>query len=441
MAAPRGVAGETRSTVSRPRRIGAAALFPAAVLVMTTTCRSPCRVADNREEGWRHDIECFASNLRTRHGDPFGAWSRREFDAEIRRLSDSVTASSDETLTVGLMRIAARIGDAHTWVQPPPNRLPLAFHFFADGVFVFAADTRHEAALGGRLEAVGGTPIAQVLKELGPLVADEGNPSWRKLQLARLLCQPQVLYGVGLSKSTGRARYRIRTRQGVDIDIDTAVLQGPEPIRWQSARQAPLPKYLRSEPWFFEWWEKERTLYFAYNACQAQGDKHDRRDKREQQFTDFCSQLFAEADRRDGARLIVDLRRNGGGNSTVLEPFLAGLARRPKLDRRDRLYVLIGRQTFSSACLNAHALATRTNALLVGEPTGGNPHSRFREATSFVLPNSKLRVHLTTRVAFDRATERQRTTTPAVMPDIPVEPKAAEYFAGADPVLDTALGR
>jgi len=71
---------------------------------------------------------------------------------------------------------------------------------------------------------------------------------------------------------------------------------------------------------------------------------------------------------------------------------------------------------------------------------GGNPHTRFREAASFDLPNSGLRVHLTTRVAYDLESERRRTQVPAVVPDLLVEPTAGEYFGGRDRALEAVLG-
>ncbi len=66
------------------------------------------------------------------------------------------------------------------------------------------------------------------------------------------------------------------------------------------------------------------------------------------------------------------------------------MAGRGGIDQRGKIFVVIGRRTFSSGLLNAHDLAARTRAILIGEPTGGKPNS-YGEVESFTLPRSGLR--------------------------------------------------
>ena len=47
-------------------------------------------------------------------------------------------------------------------------------------------------------------------------------------------------------------------------------------------------------------------------------------------------------------RVVVDLRNNGGGDNRRYGPLLEAL-RDPRIDRPGRLFVLIGRLTFSAA--------------------------------------------------------------------------------------------
>jgi C-terminal processing protease CtpA/Prc len=89
--------------------------------------------------------------------------------------------------------------------------------------------------------------------------------------------------------------------------------------------------------------------------------------------------------------LIIDLRNNLGGNSTLLEPFIAKLEKCEKINKVGALYVIIGRDTFSSALLNAYAIKNKTRAVLVGEPSGGKPNC-YGEVESFKLDNSKVKI-------------------------------------------------
>jgi C-terminal processing protease CtpA/Prc len=82
---------------------------------------------------------------------------------------------------------------------------------------------------------------------------------------------------------------------------------------------------------------------------------------------------------------------------------------------------------------NALELRQRTRAILIGLPTGGSPNA-FGEIKFAELPHSKWMVQYSTKYFQD--TSDGATT---VAPDIEVEPTAAEYFSGRDPVLTTAL--
>lgn len=51
-------------------------------------------------------------------------------------------------------------------------------------------------------------------------------------------------------------------------------------------------------------------------------------------------------------KLVVDIRNNGGGSSSLLDPFIDEIGKRD-INAPDRLFVIVGRGTFSSAILNA----------------------------------------------------------------------------------------
>ena len=68
------------------------------------------------------------------------------------------------------------------------------------------------------------------------------------------------------------------------------------------------------------------------------------------------------------------MRYNGGGNTFVNPPLIEGIIRSDKLQTPGRLFVIIGRGTFSAAQNTTSELERRTQAILVGEPTGSNPN-------------------------------------------------------------------
>ena len=147
----------------------------------------------------------------------------------------------------------------------------------------------------------------------------------------------------------------------------------------------------------------------------------------------WCEQVLGEIDQRKPERVVIDLRRNGGGSSPLIKPLIDGLREREDANQKGKLFVLIGRRTFSSAMMNALEFRERTNAVLLGLPTGGSPN-HFGEVRSFTLPHSKWQVFYSTKRF--QLTDDGATT---VKPDMEVDESAADFFAGRDAVLDAAV--
>jgi C-terminal processing protease CtpA/Prc len=145
-------------------------------------------------------------------------------------------------------------------------------------------------------------------------------------------------------------------------------------------------------------------------------------------------EVFSLIDQHEGARLVLDLRFNGGGNEAVLTPFIKAIQARPSLNTSDRLFVIIGRGTYSSALQNAITLGNETNAVLVGEPTGGKPN-HYGEVRRFKLPNVGLLVQYSTRYWLNDP----KSDPPTLKPDLPAQVTFADLLAGGDPALEAAL--
>ena len=145
--------------------------------------------------------------------------------------------------------------------------------------------------------------------------------------------------------------------------------------------------------------------------------------------------LFGELDRLRPARLIIDLRDNGGGDyekgrRLLIDP----IKQRPWINSRGRLFVMIGRGTFSAAMVNAVDFDVMTEALLVGEPIGEQPNS-YQEVRQFTLPNSGLTVGVSTKwyafVPGDAANE--------VRPDIVAPPRWDDWLSPRDSAVERVL--
>jgi hypothetical protein len=105
------------------------------------------------------------------------------------------------------------------------------------------------------------------------------------------------------------------------------------------------------------------------------------------------------------------------------------------VNRRGKLFVLLGRATFSAAGNFVADVDRATRATFVGEPSGGSPN-QWGDSQSLALARSGLTAHVATSYQqFAAANDRRLATAP----DLLVEPVAADFFAGRDPVLERAL--
>ena len=415
----------------RSPRVGAACALAVAASVVLAGPRSGAP-PDARAERWREDLHILATELPRRHKEPFFKLARRDFEAAVARLRDEIPGLEDHGIVVGLQRIVALLGDGHTAVGWPEgdarfSRFPLQLFWFDDGLFVTATDPEHERLLRLRVLRIGDSTAEEAAAAVGALTARE-NESQIKDDVPGLLVVPEILHALRILPDRQRGRFVFEDPQGETLSLELEPSNREGKPSWITAYDGISPRPLRLKhrevDYGYEYLAESRTLFLQYNHCRNTDGRP---------FRGFVEELLAFADRTPVDRVVIDLRYNPGGNSAVMAPLLKGLERRPALNRRGKLFVLIGRRTYSSAELNAVQLRNRLDAILVGEPTGQKPNA-FGEVRKFFLPNSGLKVTYSTRYF-----KLEPDDPPSLMPAVVIALRSADHFAGRDPVLDAAL--
>jgi hypothetical protein len=388
----------------------------------------------SRDAAWREDLATLAAELPQRHVAPFAKVSQADFEAAVADLDAAIPSLSDEQITVRLMQLVAMIGDAHTALAPnlTPDTLvfPLSFYSFSDGIALLVAPAAYSAALGGRLVMVQDTPIEDVIAALGTAIA-HANEGWLRVRAADSLSIALLLYGLDIVPDMTQATFTFEMPGGERVALDVPSIPRSQlaSLDWRPALDpATVPAAFRSHNppnYWYDYLPDSGTLYIDYAICaEAQSWP----------FADFMAEALGVLDAQPVARVVIDLRANSGGDSTLLEPLIDALAQRPDINQPGHLFVLIGPRTFSSAVLNAIQFRQRTAAILVGEPTGGEPN-HYGEVKSFTLPNSSLSVYYSTR----RFVYIEGDTSSALEPDRVVSLMAADLLAGHDPVLEGVI--
>lgn len=387
------------------------------------------------DESWRADLAFLIDEVRRLHYDPYRGHSLKAFNTLVQELHSDIPNLSDTQIVLGVMRLMQRLGDGHSlvdgWDNPKFGDAPLDLYLFEEGLFVTAAAPEHTDLVGTQVIGVGSHEIDDVIAALEPYISRD-NDMWLKLLAPRFIKKPHLLHALDLTPEPDRLLLTLQDIDGEILNAEVAcagAMPHPLPDDWPTVlgRAGDLPLYLCDDgPYWLKHLAQEKTVYVQHKSVS---------DKEEESFEEFCDRLFRLIGHEDVAKLVLDLRHNGGGNTLLLEPLIKGLMRSEKINRRGHLFVIIGRNTFSAAMNETTLLERFTEAIFVGEPTGSSPN--FVGETVYVtLPYSKLKVSISDLY--------WQTSWPSdhrnwIAPLIHVSPTFAAYRVNRDPALEAIL--
>jgi Peptidase family S41 len=370
---------------------------------------------------WQEDLDFLYQQLAMRHRNLFNRTPRQAFDRAVALLRVRIPELPDNDVITGLQEIAALAGDGHTFVfaWERLRSLPFDTEWFGDEVRVTRATPAASALLGFKIERIDGMEMAEVVSRLDRLIPQGENRWYVLAHRPNRLRRTGFLAALGIAKSTDGV-----TLDGVDregrrqrIEVPASPLSSPDEAMTMS-----IGPGLPTTP----------DASFAWSRLADRGAVH----LCFNNYSDLARKadaLFAYLNKDMPDRLVIDMRQNGGGNYILARAYLIPLIQNSALNRAGRLFVLVGRRTFSAAMVTALDFRRETEALLVGEPVGARPNS-YQELQTFDLPNSKLRVACAVR--------RYRFAdddVDAVRPDVVAPPTWSAYATGQDDALEAAL--
>jgi len=375
---------------------------------------------------WRQDLTFFATELPKRHANAFHHLSRDVFQREIAALDRRLGELDSDAVYFGLDRIANLIGDAHTFIAIPDDcaNFPIDVRRFGEDYRVVAVADGHLEALGARVVKIDDTPIGEARERLMALTPADETPELAESRVEGFLTTGMLLHGAGITADRDRARYALVDDSGKEVVIEVRAVppEGSAKLDWRTVLQNQQPLYRQrpGESFWSTFLAESRTVYCSFRgyADIAKG----------------AATLLAMIERERPARVVVDLRQNGGGDYLQgLKHVIRPLAKRPDVNRRGHLFVLIGPATFSAGMSNAAQFRSQTAAILVGQTIGERPNS-YQEAREIDLPNSHLKLRYSTRY-YEFAPGGDNV----VRPDHEIVPTWGEYRSGRDPVLEWVL--
>ncbi|MBI1211259.1 MAG: hypothetical protein GC190_07345 [Alphaproteobacteria bacterium] len=376
---------------------------------------------DLTKDQWRADIDAFAVEVPKRHANAFFTLPRATFDGEIAALRRDVDHLNDDQIFTRLYRIANMIGDGHTGIVFPHDRrvIPIEIGKFGDDFRIISAGPGLDDILGTRIQKIGDIPIAEAWRRAMTLTPQGELAELREGRAIYYLVRGITLHGLDITPSRDHATYTVVNDEGRVWTVDLKAVSTYDDANLHPIAVAGSPLRLQDpdKPFWCKAIGEQHAVYCAWHAYQN--------------LKAGAAEMFALVDQAHPAKLIIDMRDNGGGDNTEGDRWLVKpLKARADLNIRGKLFVLIGPLTFSAAMNNAAQFSDETNATLVGETIGERPNS-YQEPRQFRLPNS----HLVVRVSTLFYTFR-KTGENAVRPNKEIIPTWEDVKAGRDPVLD-----
>jgi len=395
----------------------------------------------SRDEQWRYDLDFFARRMKQMHWDLYANVSETEFKKDVEQLKRDVPNLKDHQVLLRLKKIVARVGDGHTTMsirkpdEPNVPSLPVILYQFTDGLYVRAADDAHRDLVGARVLKFGKLEAANAFEKTKPYCSVD-NPMGHLDGVPLLLSSPLVLQDIGATDNLERAELTLRLRDGAERTVQLDAIhvtagghgQRSETENWPRAHElsgAPVPLYLqkRESTLWREYLPERKLLYVFFGAIA---------DPQDSSIERYARELFAFIESNDVQHLVIDMRTNGGGDTGLVLPLVHGLIACDKVNQPGRLFVIIGRRTFSAAQNTVNMIETHTHATFVGEPTGSRPNF-VGESTWFVLPYHGNRVYCSSRYWQFRVSTDKRVW---VEPQLAAPLSFTQYMENRDPAME-----
>ncbi|WP_430883391.1 hypothetical protein [Fusibacter sp. JL216-2] len=388
-----------------------------------------------REEQWSEDIEILSSSLKSIHKGLYDNISEEKFNSEMEFLKSNISNLDDQEMTIKIMKLIAGIGDGHTYVMYldflGESVLPIKFAWKNEKLLCVNATPRYSNMLHSEIVSINGKPVDEIFTELMSLASGEND--YRRTYIALGLVRLPSVYEYLKQTANGDSINFTYKKKDVEetMLVDSVLYKEDQESKYIldnriNSITSPLDSLLEN-PYSYEYDEDNKIMVLRYDQCFDYDST----------FREFNLEFWKAVEQNEVEKIVVDLRYNSGGDSELFNPFRIMLNRNKEFDNPDKLYVLIGNRTFSSANMTAIKMEKLTNATLIGEPTGNAPnHYSDPHGRNYItLPNSGIRFRCTDTF-FELYPDYKYSY---LMPDKLVKVKIDDYVTGTDSCYEYIL--
>lgn len=383
-------------------------------------------------ENWKSDIEFLFNTLETKHINPYHSTSKSSVQQKVGELIKKLPNLSNDEIFIALSKIIRSLNDSHTgiWAESEfYEAYPLEFFVFDNAeIRVLRAPKQHPELLGSKLICIDNTPLQKITKEVLLVIQCADNWHSESERLSGYLKYSKILKPLGITKHDHSANFQFWLENGT---YKTVKLHAVPKAEYLNSLGKPI---MLESPFQFEkslmgtsylWYQPKEDLNTAYIYFEGYPDPL--RMKR------FSLAVSRDLLQRNIKNIIIDVRKNRGGDFFVGLELVKLLSFLDQIDWKKGVYVMTSRKTYSAGMSNTAHFKELLNAKIVGEPTGSNPND-YQDAGRFQLPNSKLWVQFSKRYY-----RFQDTVSNGISPDVLIKPNWETHKKRIDSSLQWIL--
>ncbi len=380
---------------------------------------------------WQEDLIFLQQKLEERHANLYHTTSKDEFTHAINNLIKLGRSIDNKEIIVRISEVIATVGDAHTWLHPGYQdewdfkQLPVKFEYFDDGLFIVTTDEEYSHLLGSKLISINSKPVSQIISKVSKIGYNE-NKFTRLISAEKFIVYPEILKRFGFIENIEEVQLELKINTMNKVFSMKPKLN--RNIKWISylERQEELPYVYKNRDSIYStaYDPKDKLLYIQLNKC-TENENYT--------FENLSNQIISKSKLHRPTKLVLDIRRNVGGNSMLVYPLIYALMEYEKEVPNGQLFVITGRWTLSASVVLCGEIQKYCKPIFVGEPTGAKANLYGENSYKITLPNSKLSISYSSEwfQPFGPFVDMEW-----VAPDIYISTRSDHYFNLEQPIVE-----
>lgn len=375
---------------------------------------------------WKEDLEIYKASLEQSHINLYHSITKADFTKEWNKIYNNIESLSDFEITLKLMHLTRLVNDGHTAVSLrniSTHRFPFEVKWIENRWYVVKTLNKDKHILKASLETINGMPIDIVTQKISKIAQFVENEYSLKDRTGSYLTMAELLFNINMIDSINEATFSFRNNNNELIHLKLNTITNDI---WENSNlsmvtlsvpEITIPNSSNPDLWFTSI-SDTKAVYINFESYPTF-----------EEMQVFGEQLVSYIQKNQMKKVIIDMRKNGGGDLYVGTVLAYALNLADSIDWKNGVFVLTSNKTFSAATSNAALFKQLLNAKIVGQPTGSNPNG-YQDMDSFILPNSKLVISYSKRLF--RLSNQENT---ALKPDIIINQKYSDLFNNVDTVL------